>query len=586
MAPRRAFENQTAFRIACERPKPLTRDIRVSVPAGTPVEFFPSPGSHWYGHGFAPNQPYPLERRSIIVDRFAVNNIQSPIWLCSAGFAILARASAPISVHFNENADSALRLSCAGECNMEVFTGPHLVTAHRKLMRRIGCPPPSPPGQLFGDVLFCTWTQFPRCITQEKVLQMASEIRKHGYPCSTLVIDDRWESAYGNLDFSRDFPQPRRLLNELHRMGFRVLLWVTPFVNKESSNFEPLARAGYLVRSMQSTDPALLTWWGGTAGLLDLTNPAARNWYRDQLLRLKNEVGVDGFKVDGGDAKYQPPPADAHWHQPIGPSDYVDLLLGLFEEIAPFQCETRTAWLSQHRRMIWRIGGKDSHWGENNGLGALVQSAQHLSLMGYDLLIPDMVPGRVQTMSPQDPLPTDELMVRWTEASLFMPLVQFSYYPWNYADPTASIIKAYAHVHAALQPYLAQLAATRRAPLLRPLWYATPRRKELFTKGDEFMLGPDLVVAPVLSEGHVTRDILLPPGRWHDAWTDKPVPTSPLLSWPAPCPGIPVFVRASNRPLRRTLCAALRRVPHTPIQSGTTTATYTCGLERDIKVTG
>ena len=75
------------------------------------------------------------------------------------------------------------------------------------------------------------------------MLDFAREIRAHDYPCSTLIIDDRWESCFGELAFSRDFPDPRGLLAQLAEWGFQVWLWVTPFVNQEAATFSELSRA-------------------------------------------------------------------------------------------------------------------------------------------------------------------------------------------------------------------------------------------------------------------------------------------------------------------------------------------------------
>jgi alpha-glucosidase (family GH31 glycosyl hydrolase) len=377
------------------------------------------------------------------------------------------------------------------------------------------------------------------------------------------------------------------MMRELHALDFRVLLWVTPFVDEKASTFRELAAAGALVRRKDGSGASLLKWWGGTAGLVDLTRPAGRDWLRWRLLELQRDVGIDGFKIDGGDAKYQPNPAESEWGEYQGPSGYADRLLGLFEEIAPGLCETRTAWMSQRRQIIWRQGGKDSHWGVDNGLAAMVRLGLHMSLLGYDIFMPDMIPGRVQTMNAADPLPTDELLVRWTEASAFMPVMQFSYFPWNYAPETAVAVRSFSLLHKALEPYLWEsVKGRRRAPLLRPLWYDHPGVEEFYSLPDEWQLGSDLVAAPVLAANQVARDVLLPPGKWRDAWTGEKVAGRRILQHPAPCPGIPVFVREGNRKLLKLVSAALAAIPRGSTPPGKTTATYQAGVNRDLNVTG
>lgn len=564
----------------------VARSVEWVIPAGTTVAIALAEGGHWYGHGFNHRQPYPLELGAIDNPAFAVNNIQCPLWLASTGFAVWADTAAALAVQLNTGGDGLLRIACPGHpWRLVIRRGDNLPAVHRALLRELGWPPPPPP-QAPGECFFCTWTQYPRCLTQERILDMARQIRAEGYPCRTLIIDDRWESCFGELTFGPQIPDPAGLVRELHALDFQVWLWVTPFVNEDATTFAPLAAERVLVPHRDGTGAARLKWWGGTAGLVDLTNPAGRDWLLTQLRRLRADYGVDGFKIDGGDAKYHPPPATAAWHREVRASGYADLLLALVEEVAPHACETRTAWRSQGRRILWREGGKDSHWGLDNGLAALVTLGLHLGLLGYDLLIPDMVPGRVQTMNAADPLPSDELLVRWTEASALFPLLQFSYLPWQYAPATAAAVRGWAAVHHALDGYLREQWTNRTAPLLRPIWYDDPGRDPLWTRADEWLLGDALLAAPVVRPGVTHRTVELPAGQWVDAWTGTAYPAGTLADFPAPCPGMPLFVRAERADLLAALRPVLATLVRGSVPTGVTTATYQAGLDRDLKVTG
>ena len=565
----------------------LSADALIEMEPGESVSFNLASGGHWFGHGFNHTQHFPLGDACIVAPSFGVNNIQSPIWMCSAGVAILAETTRLLDVRFNENRDGCLKVSSPfAALRLRIWKRADLPEAQRELLRHLGWPNQPPEAGLFGDSLFCTWTQYPRTITQQRVLEMAFQIRERGYPCATLLIDDRWESCFGDLSFSEDFPDPKAMIEELHRLGFRVWLWVTPFVNRESRHFEELSQNKVLVPRRDHGGAAMFSWWGGEAGLIDATAPHGRAWLRERLRTLREDFGVDGFKIDGGDFKYQPAPDISLWHDPAGESGYSDALLSVFDELLPLACESRTAWLSQRRSIIWREGGKDSHWGKDNGLQAMVSLALHLGLMGYDILIPDMIPGRVQTLSADHPLPSDELMVRWTEASVFMPLIQFSYFPWNYAEATERAVRAYALLHRELQNYIAAEARDRKSPLIRPIWYDSPDALELMGVCDEYMLGRDLLVAPVLEEGAVARDVFLPPGRWINAWSGMVVHEGHHISFPSPCPGIPLFVRAERPDLVGLLRQFLSGIKRGSVPAGFTSATYTAGLNRDIRFTG
>ncbi len=561
--------------------------VCIELAAGDTFRLALADGEHWYGHGFNHQQPYPLESGEISADVFAVNNIQSPVWMSSVGFVLLVETVERLGVRLNVGGNRLFELTALdAPVRIRIFRGQNLPEAHQQYLQYIGWPPPIPTSAQLGESLFCTWTEYPRCVTQVRLLQFARDIRAHGYPCTTLILDDRWESCFGELAFADDFPDPVALVQQLRAWGFELWLWVTPFVNKEANNFSALAEAGALVPHIDGQGPALLRWWGGTAGLVDVTAPAGQEWLRSRLHYLRDVIGVTGFKIDGGDFKYQPAPDIAAWYCPPGPSGYSDALLALFEEIAPLHCETRTAWLSQRRGILWRQGGKDSHWGIDNGLAAMITLAQQLALLGYDLLIPDMIPGRVQTMVADMPLPTDELFVRWTEATAFLPMMQFSYAPWHYAAPTQVAAAGYAQLHALLGDYLHEQSQQRTAPLVRPLWYADPNDAALYTIPDAFLLGSDILAAPVVTEGAISRDVYLPRGQWRDAWTGVEYAGGLLVNHPAPCPGIPIFVRAEQTELYELLHSALCRINRASVLPGVTTTTYSAGLDRDLTVTG
>ena len=108
-------------------------------------------GGHWYGHGFSHTQPYPLESGSIANASFAVNNIQSPIWMCSAGCAIFAETTAPLDVRINENGDGKLSIRCPGEpLNIRVVCSRTLPRARARLMKDLGWPNPPPADAMFA----------------------------------------------------------------------------------------------------------------------------------------------------------------------------------------------------------------------------------------------------------------------------------------------------------------------------------------------------------------------------------------------------------------------------------------------------
>ena len=318
------------------------------VPAGQTLCFDVASGGCWYGHGFAHRQPFPLNREAIVSERFAANNTLCPVWMAQSGTVIWRQTDYPLRVRLlargggdgggggdGEEAGTLDITPLDRPAEFRFFHGPNLPAAQRDYLRAIGWPAPFTSAAQLRESFFCTWTQFPKTINQERARQMARAIREHGYPASTLILDDHWEAVPGDLAFGPHFPEPKALIDELHGLGFKVWLWVCPFINANSANFAALARQGFLVRKARGEEPSLLKWWNGEAGLIDLTNPEAADWYRGRLAALTANFGVDGFKLDGGDAKYQPPAADSRFYRPIGPSGYADLYLALAESLRP-----------------------------------------------------------------------------------------------------------------------------------------------------------------------------------------------------------------------------------------------------------
>ena len=103
------------------------------------------------------------------------------------------------------------------------------------------------------------------------------------------------------------FPDPHGMMNRLHELGFKVVLWVVPFVTADTVTFQLMRRKdNTLFARTQSGEPAIVKWWEGYSALLDFSNPAAMDWMRGELKYLQDEYGVDGFKFDAARARFVP----------------------------------------------------------------------------------------------------------------------------------------------------------------------------------------------------------------------------------------------------------------------------------------
>ncbi len=544
---------------------------------------------HWYGHGYHEPQWWPLDKGAVVNDPFLCNNVQSPIWLTSRGTGIVAPTEEKLSVSLNADGDGVFRLGMYDVAAFEyrILIAGDIVELFGHLLGVIGRPARIPPRDAFAQPIYSTWTQYPRYLTQEKVLRFAHDIVDAGLPVGTLEIDEKYQPSFGEISFDpATFPDPAGMLAELKALGFTATLWTCPFINTDSPTFTELAAIGGLVLDRRTGAPGIFTWWGGEAGLLDVTSPAGERWYAAKLGAMA-DLGFAGFKFDGGDGKYTP--AYGRFHAPQRPQGFANRYLEFIARHFPDYSESRVAWMVQREGLITREGGKDSVWGLQNGLHALITQGMTQAVLGYPYLICDMIPGRVLTRFADAPLPTDELFVRWTEASAFTPIMQFSYGAWNYGDATLAAVRGYAHLHAALGDYLyaaAEAAQRTGMPMLRPLFFHDPADPMLYTVDDAFLLGPDLLAAPVVTEGATARNVYLPAGQWRDAWTGAAYAGPALLTdFPAPCPGLPLFIRqdgAWTDALTAIFADHAPRIAHGSVPSGVTTATYRAALARTI----
>jgi alpha-glucosidase (family GH31 glycosyl hydrolase) len=281
-------------------------------------------------------------------------------------------------------------------------------------------------------------------------------------------------------------------------------------------------------------------WWQGRGGLLDVTNPSAVQWFMERLQKLQNETGLDGFKFDAGEACFLPP--DTITYQTLSnPCDFTRMYVDAVSEHYRLT-EVRSGWKNQGAPIFFRQWDKTTSWGLGNGLHSVLTGILALGLSGYPFILPDMVGGNAY-----DENADAELMIRWTQLNALLPSMQFSLAPWDYGEECIEICRRYAQLHTEFAPriiHLAREATQTGEPIIRPVFWLDSNNEDAQHCDDEFLLGDDFLVAPVVHPHMRQRDILLPPGRWKDYWTGK-IFNGPtwLPNYPAGLETLPLFER-------------------------------------------
>ncbi|MCX6055924.1 MAG: glycoside hydrolase family 31 protein [Chloroflexi bacterium] len=525
----------------------------------------------WFGHGELLNQRLPLNRLmlfSSVMNTYdngpaGQSSKLTPAWFSSKG--ILITADTPVSVGINQPpieypryhwsmgrdrgpfkdrpfedpgsiGDGSLTLS-GEDLRLSVSVSENALEAYHHMIAKFGHAHEFPPEELFRNPTWTTWARYKTEINQEKVLGFADEIISNDYPYGVIEIDDRWQRSYGDIAFDPSrFPDPAGMIAELHQKGFKVTVWVIPFLDPVSNAFEIGSQRNFLVKDHDGK-PYLVPWWQGRGGLLDVTNPQALEWFRDNLCALQKQTGLDGFKFDAGEACFVP--EDGVCAAPISSNEYTHRYIEFIAKEFKLT-EVRSGWLNQQAPIFFRQWDKWSSWGADNGLYSVLSGILALSLTGYPFILPDMVGGNAY-----DDQPDDELMIRWTQLNALLPAMQFSLPPWDFSRECNDICRRYAKLHLDFSDTLIDLArnSTRTGdPIIRPIWWGTPHDEQALSCDDQFLVGDQFLVAPVLKAGGRSRDIYLPQGRWRNLNNDQTLEGPKWLhDFPAPLDYLPLF---------------------------------------------
>lgn len=364
-----------------------------------------------------------------------------------------------------------------------------------------------------------TWIELLYNQNQEDILHYAHQLIDHGFPPGVLMIDDNWFPSYGNFQFRSDqFSDPKKMIAELHVLGFKVMVWISPFVSPDGETFRDLLEKKFLLFDNRgndtlswsaATEPLITHWWNGYSAQLDLSNPEAVQWLLAKLHALQETTGVDGFKLDAGDMEYYPSNMVSYRKQSAND------MCGLWGDIGlhfPLN-EYRAMWQHGGKPLVERLRDKAHSWED---LQKLIPHSLAAGLLGYPFVCPDMIGGGEFTSFLDQKTLNPDLIVRSAQCQALMPMMQFSVAPWRVLDSVHfAAVQAAVQTRMRFTPYILQLtreAAGTGEPIARSMEYEFPHQGFEQVQ-DQFMLGSKYLVCPVLTAG-ATKTIRLPKGNW------------------------------------------------------------------------
>lgn len=493
--------------------------------------------STWYGIGERVYQTWRVNDANIAMSAFVTYDILQgkenksyggviePYLVSSGGFGILVDRRNSLYMSINNpvvgklcfKAPSSNQKESLASLNYTICIAENVLQVHKYMVGRFfGRTGEVPDTRLLTSPIWSTWAKYKKNITQENILEFASDIKNHSMPISQLEIDDMYSTHYGDFDFSSaKFSDPKKMIKDLQTMGMRVTIWVYPFANFGSKAITDGKRFWVQVNGM----PGVVTWWNGLGAILDTTNDEGVEWFKKRLKNFQSLYGLDGFKFDAGEVRYLP-----SYHTFNKSIENVNFFTTKYVHLAAgfggFG-EVRVGYGNQDSRVFTRLLDRSSTWGIDNGLKSVVTATLTFGILGYPFVLPDMVGGNAY-----EGLPDKELYIRWAQLNAFLPSIQFSLAPWDYDDETTNLVKAALDIRSKIAQDIlnfSKIAASDNYPIIRPLWWLAPNDKNALINDSEFLVGDRYLVAPVLEKGAKELNVYLIEGKWQEMFGSRKI---------------------------------------------------------------
>jgi sulfoquinovosidase len=482
-----------------------------------------------------------------------------PFFVSSRGFGLSADTTNRSVFTLCSERDDAWRVEAwEGTLSLHFFYGPAPADVLRRHSDLVGRPPVPPP------FAFAPWND--ALFGSDNVRQVATELRANHIPSSVIWTEDWAGGLYAgdNYDLTYDwsvdrtlYPDAEQVANDLHTAGFKWLAYFNTFVTPGDDHYDEGAAQGYVIQ--QNGAPYLFdSPFFMKTTLVDLSNPAATDWMA-QSMNAALDVGFDGWMADYGEWL----PIDAqlasgedalavHNLYPVAWQKLNERVLSARDgdgvDRLVFVRSGYTGSQGITHQVVWG-GDQNTEFKPEDGLPSVVPIGLNLGISGMPYYGSDI--GGYQT-APNHPYSTKELYFRWTTVGALSPIMRTHHgvapaLEWHYnsdADTLAHYGR-WARLHQKLYPYLraaAEAAASTGMPMMRALFLGFASDDTSWTIKDEWLLGPSLLVAPVMTEAATSREVYLPPGQWLPLLGGAPVSGGGMITVDVPLTEIPVYV--------------------------------------------
>jgi alpha-D-xyloside xylohydrolase len=574
------FYNEETGALLLEEPEPIFnrpparwyRPMDGSDLSKVEVYFNANPKEHIYGLG--QHQHGLLDNKGSVLDLEQRNTeVCIPFYISTTGYGFLWNNPGVGRVELATNMTRWVMHATRG-IDYYIVAGDSPAEILEKYIDATGHAP------LLPDFALGFWQCKLRYRTQDELLAVVREYKERGLPLSIIVSDYfHWHMMGDWAMDPRDWPDPAGMMKELKEMGVELMVSIWPTVNPTNPAFKEMAERGLLAQTnhgVQAHIPIADTTPEGVSAVAfyDATNPEARAYVWDKVRQNYLDYGVRVFWLDADEPELNPQHPE-NIRYALGTGLEVTNIYPLLHQkgfydgmMAAGEKEvinlSRSGWAGTQRygAAVWS-GDIRSRF---EVLKAQVPAGLNIAMSGIPWWTTDIggfMEGDIRTDY------FKELIVRWFQYGVFCPLFRLhgvreplnGLYGaqssgagneiWSFGDKAYGIIKNLLLLREKLKPYLRvlnQAAHEHGAPPMRPLVYDFPNDPAGFNLVDQFMLGPDLLVAPVVDQGAVSRPVYLPAGvTWVDAWTGEEFAGGECYQAQAPLERIPVYWRKGSR---------------------------------------
>lgn len=467
-----------------------------------------------------------------------------PFYLTNRGYGVLVNDPGHVSFEVGSESVERVQFSTAGE-SLQYFViyGPspkQILERYTALTGR----PASVPAWSYGLWLS---TSFTTSYDEETVSSFIDGMAERDLPLSVFHFDCFWMREFNWCDFEwdpRTFPDPEGMLQRLHGKDLHLCVWINPYIGQRSPLFAEARDAGFLLKK---PDGDVWQWdlWQAGMALVDFTNPDATAWYQSKLRRLLDQ-GVDAFKTDFGERI----PLEVDYFDGSSPERMHNWYTQLYNR-AVFDVleEARGVGDAVLFARSATVGGQTMpvHWGGDStstfeSMAETLRGGLSLAFSGFGFWSHD-IGGFEGT-------PDADVFKRWTAFGLLSSHSRLhgsdSYrVPWLFDEEAVEVTRIFTKLKLRLMPYLYAAgleASTSGVPILRPMHIEFPDDPGVGHLDRQYMLGADLLVAPVFSAEGVV-EFYLPAGSWTNYFTGEVVKGG---SWRTETHGfesLPLYVR-------------------------------------------